>query len=245
MQSNAQTRPAGQQQSTAPAQATPQTAPQPPKPVPPAEFQSEKIDALDERALISILNDSAATTFQKAKACQRLARIGGKEAVPAVAPLLGDPKLSAYARNTLQSIPDPSSDEALRNALPKLKGTLLIGVINSIGYRKDRNASAALARLLADRDPGVAQASAATLGHMGGAQAASTLRDALGRTKGPMRAAVADACLLCAEELLSEGERDEAMSLYNTLTATDVPKPARLAAMHGIIAAETSLNRPR
>jgi len=222
-------------------------APKPPelKPVAPPEFQSEKIDALGEPELIKIVNDKGSTTFQKAKACQRLARVGTKDAVPAMTALLGDPKLSTYARNGLQSIADSSADNALRNSIPKLKGTLLIGVINSIGYRKDPKAVGVLAPLLSDSDSGVAQASAAALGHISGLQAANTLRSALGRTKGPVQAAVADACLLCAEGLLKQGEHDQALSLYNTLTAPEMPKPARLAAMQAIVAAETSLSRPR
>ena len=55
--------------------------------------------------------------------------------------------------------------------------------------------------------------------------------------------AVADASLVCAERLLAEGKRDEALALYTSLSAPDVPKPARLAAMQGIIREETSINR--
>jgi len=58
-------------------------------------------------------------------------------------------------------------------------------------------------------------------------------------------AAQAGAGLVCAEGLLAQGERPQALALYNTLTATGIPKPLRLAAMRGIIAAETSLSRPR
>jgi hypothetical protein len=57
--------------------------------------------------------------------------------------------------------------------------------------------------------------------------------------------AVADASLVCAERLLASGERDQALALYATLSAPDVPKAARLAAMQGIIREERSLSRPR
>jgi hypothetical protein len=71
------------------------------------------------------------------------------------------------------------------------------------------------------------------------------LQTALAKTKGMTRMAVADAALVCAERFLAEGKRDQALALYSSLTATDVPKPMRLAAMQGIIREETSLNRPR
>jgi hypothetical protein len=54
--------------------------------------------------------------------------------------------------------------------------------------------------------------------------------------------AVADASLVCAERLLAEGKRDEALALYTSLSASDMPKAVRLAAMHGVIREETSIN---
>jgi len=57
--------------------------------------------------------------------------------------------------------------------------------------------------------------------------------------------AVADASLVSAERLLAEGKRDQALAFYTALSAPDIPKPVRLAAMHGIIREETSISRPR
>jgi len=56
--------------------------------------------------------------------------------------------------------------------------------------------------------------------------------------------AVADAGLVCAERLLAEDRREQALILYASLSVIDIPKPARLAAMSGIIREETSLGRP-
>lgn len=226
-------------------QAAPVKPPKPPKPVPPPEFQAAKVFELDQAALIGILKDPGATTFQKAKACQRLASAGTKDAVPALAALLTDPQLSHYGRYGLETIPDPAADDALRNALAKVKGKLLVGVINSIGQRRDAKAVASLDKLLDDRDGEVAHAAAAALGRIGDLQAAKVLRKQLARTKGDLRTAVARGSLVCAEELLARGERNEALAVYNTLVGPDIPKPVRLAAMHGVIATETSLSRPR
>jgi hypothetical protein len=57
--------------------------------------------------------------------------------------------------------------------------------------------------------------------------------------------AVADATLVGAERLLESGARDQALAVYASLTKAEVPKPVRLAAMHGIIREETSTGRPR
>jgi HEAT repeat protein len=242
MQSTGQSAPSGQQPRAAAAKEAPK---RPPAPVPPPEFQAEKLSGLDQAGLIQLLKNPGATTFQKAKACQRLAAVGTKEAVPALAALLTDPQFSHYARYGLEPNPDPAADDALREALQKVKGKLLAGVINSIGHRKNSDAVPALTKLVYDGDGEVAQAAAAALGRISGPQAASALQDGLGRTKGAVRAAVAGAGLVCAEGLLVQGAREQALALYGALAGTDVPKPVRLAAMHGIIAAEISLNRPR
>jgi len=231
-------------QQTTPSAPTPQPAK--PKPLaPPAEFQEGGISSMDAAALVRILTDTNSSEFQKAKACQRIGELGAKEAVPALAALLGDEHLSVYARYGLEPITDPSADDALRAALSKLKGNQLIGVINSIGKRRDSKASPALARMLHGPDPEVARAAAAALGNIGGVSSVKELQAALARTKGMTRMAVADASLVCAELFLAEGKCDQALSLYASLSVPDVQKPVRLAAMQGIIREETSTSRPR
>lgn len=237
----------------------PQQQPQPPlaqppkpgarKPVPlppiPPEFKAEAVTSLDAAKLMAILQDPGATLFQKAKACQRLAVLGSKEAVPALSALLTDPQLAHYARYGLEPIPDPSADQALREALPKLKGALLVGVINSIGHRRDPKAADALSKLLYSTDVEVARAAAFALGRISGPQAAKTLQAALSRTKGSVRSAVAAAGLVCAEALVSSGDRKAGLALYDALSRPGVPRAVRLAALHSLFSTEISLSRPR
>ena len=225
--------------------APPPQAAKPPKPEPPPEFQEHEIATMDATALIRILTDGTSSEFQKAKACQRAGELGPKEAVPALSALLSHERLNTYARYGLEPIADPSADDALRAGLSKLKGNLLIGVINSIGKRKDAKAAPALAKMIYGADPDVARAAAAALGNIGGVSSMQELQAALVKTKGVTRMAVADASLVCAERLLLEGKRAQALALYASLSAPDMPKPARLAAMHGIIREETSTSRPR
>lgn len=222
------------------------TAPAKPKPpTPPLEFQEGDIATLGASALIEIVKDPKSSEFRKAKACVRIGELGAKEGVPALSALLADEHMSAYARYGLEPISDPTADDALRAALPKLKGTLLIGVVNSIGKRRDAKASPALVKMILGQDSDLARAAAAALGSIGGVSSAKELRSAFGKTSGMTRTAVADAALVCAERLLAEGKRTEALDLYTFLSASEVPKPMRLAAMNGIIREETSLGRQR
>src|ERR1041384_353268 len=107
-----------------------------------------------ERDLIRILQ-SDAPPQDKAIPCKQLAIYGTKAAVPALAPLLADKDLASWARIALEAIPGPEADEALRAAVPRLKGLLLIGTINSIGVRRDAKAVEALGGKLSDSDADV------------------------------------------------------------------------------------------
>jgi len=194
------------------------------------QTNAEEIMALDQPGLIGILKDPAAPLFSKAKACQRLAVIGTKEAVPALAALLWDPQAAHYARFGLEPIPDPSVDDALRQALGNLQGRLRVGVIDSIGRRRDARAVDALTKLLNNSDGEVAQAAAAALGRIGGLDVARKLQKALGRSKAPVRQAVGEACLVCAEGLAAQGKRKEANALYAAVRRAAVPKAMQIAA---------------
>jgi len=122
-----------------------------------------EIMALDWARLMAILEDPDATVFAKAKACQRLAVVGNHFTVGAIAPLLADPQLAHYARFALEPAPAPAADQALREAAGRLKGRLLVGVINSIGMRRDPEAIPLLGRLVNDADPEVARAAVEAL----------------------------------------------------------------------------------
>jgi HEAT repeat protein len=192
-----------------------------------------------QRKLISVLQ-SDAPPQDKAIACKQLAVYGAKDAVPALAPLLADARLASWARIALEAIPDPAADDALRAAMGNLQGRLLIGVINSIGYRRDAKAVAVLADKLKDADVDVASAAAAALGRIGGEPAAKALERALASAPGALRAEVAQGCILCAERFLAEGKRREAVTLYDTVRKANVPKQKMLEATRGAILARQS-----
>ena len=89
-----------------------------------------------EDKLIAVLK-SDAPYKEKAYACRQLAVMGTKDAIAPLAALLDDEKLSHMARYGLEPILDPEVDIVLRAALGRLKGRPLIGVIGSLGVRRD------------------------------------------------------------------------------------------------------------
>jgi HEAT repeat protein len=189
-----------------------------------------------EDQLIAVLK-SDATQKEKADACRQLGVVGTKNAVPALAALLPDEKMNHMARYGLEPIPDPSVDVVFRASLASLKGRPLVGVIGSIGVRRDARAIDALAGLLADADPDVAQAAARALGKIGTADAAKPLRAALATVSAANQLAFCEGLFRCAESFVTAGQRGEAIALYDQLRALSGPHQVRAGGLRGAILA--------
>ncbi len=196
-----------------------------------------------EQQLIDVLKADSPKA-EKAITCKRLAIYGGKDSVDELAKLLPDGQLSSWARIALEAIPGPEADAALRDAMQKLGGRVLIGVINSVGIRRDAKAVDALAVRLKDSDAGVASAAALALGRIGNAPARKVLEQSLPISVSAVRSTVAEGCILSAERLLSEGKHDEAAKLYDKVRKADVPKQRIVEATRGAILARRSVGVP-
>jgi HEAT repeat protein len=196
-----------------------------------------------EAKLIGVLQ-SDAPRAEKAITCKRLAIYGSKDAVPAIAPLLADQELSSWARIALEAIPGPEADAALRDAAGRVQGRLLVGVINSIGVRRDAQAVGPLAAKLKDADADVASAAAVALGRIGSEQASKVLEGSLAGAPDKVRPAVAEGCILCAERCLAEQKSAEAVRIYDAVRQANVPEQRVLEATRGAILARQSTGVP-
>lgn len=196
-----------------------------------------------ERKLIEVIS-SDAPAQDKAIPCKQLAICGTKNAVPALAALLPDKELNSWARTALEVIPDPAADDALRAALGKVQGRLLIGVINSIAVRRDAKAVDSLFQYVKDPDAEVASAAAVALGRIGGDAAARILQQSLAASPAPVRSAIGQGCVLCAEKCLADGKQAEAVKLYDLVRKSDLPKQRILEATRGAMLARQSDGLP-
>lgn len=127
-----------------------------------------------ERIALTTLLGAGGTTFEKAKACQRLAVIGDASSVPAIALLLFDPKLADYARTALEQIPGEAAGEALITAIGQLRQPaaeaidvqqrerLLIGLLHSVGRRLGDSARPLLTQIADAADVSAAVRATAT-----------------------------------------------------------------------------------
>ena len=204
-----------------------------------ASAGSKQAPAEKQRKLISVLKSDAARG-DKAIACKELAIYGTQDAVPALAALLSDPELASWARIALEAIPGSAPDAALREAMGRLQGRLLVGTINSIGVRRDAKAVTGLGKKLEDPDASVASAAAVALGRIGGTKAARLLEQSLAKGPAGVRPAVAEGGVLCAERFLLQGKSAQAMKLYDVIRHADVPQQKVLEATRGAILARKS-----
>jgi HEAT repeat protein len=194
--------------------------------------QKPQESAKDEEAKLIAVLKSDAPRKAKADACRELARVGSRESVAPLAALLCNEELSHMARYGLEPIPDPAVDTALRDTVDKVNGQLLVGVICSIGVRRDPKAVAALVKRLDDKDDQVVQAAARALGRIGTIEVVAPLEKALASTAQANRIAVSDGLFRCADVLRSQGERKEAQAIYEQLGKANVPEYVKTGAKH-------------
>jgi sugar phosphate isomerase/epimerase/HEAT repeat protein len=195
----------------------------------------------DERAkltaqLTGALRAADTTLDSKRFICRELSIIGTAKEVPVLAALLTDKDLADMARYAIERIPGPEADKALRDAIAKATPKQKIGLINSLGERKDAASVGTIAPLLKDADTGVAAAAAAALGKIASPDATKAVAGARLGAPPPVKAVLDDAYLLCADRLLAEKKNDDAAAIYQGLFKVSEPKQVRVAALRGIIA---------
>lgn len=171
--------------------------------------------------------------------CRKLRVVGTTQCIEALAALLPAEETSHIARYALERIPDEKAAEAMRDALPKVSSKLKPGIIGSLGVRRDKKSIPAISKLLGDSDILVAKAAAQSLGLIGTSAAAKELSRFAKKASANMKKPVADACLVCAEQLLAAGEKSEAVALYKELNGSDLPSHVRAAALKGMLTAAT------
>ncbi len=199
-------------------------------------------DAAARQALEKRLVDALAGGLSRSAqdyVCRKLRVVGTRQSVDALAALLPAEQTSHIARYALERIPDEKAVEVLRGALPKVSSKLKPGIIGSLGKRRDARSIKAIAKLLGDSDVQVARAAAQSLGLIGTSAAAKELSKFAKKASANMKMPVADARLICAEQLLANGEKSEAVALYKELQGDDQPAHVKVAAMKGMVTATT------
>lgn len=192
--------------------------------------------------LVAVIKSNAELK-EKMDACRLLSIVGTKDAIAPLAALLGDEQLSHMARYGLEPIPDPAVDEALRDALSKVKGRPLVGVIGSIGVRRDAEAVQPLMEILKKSDaiPEAKGAALRALGKIGTMEAAEVLKESINQAPPEGLSDLYEGLFRCAERFASEGKRKAAVDIYDMLLREqDAPHQVRAGALRGAILASSN-----
>ena len=118
----------------------------------------------------------------------------------------------------------------------------LVGVVNSLGIRRDEKSTAELAALLGNADPLLAAAAAEALGKIGSSRAAAFLAKA--EVPAKALAALHNAQLQCAERLIAAGNTAAAAAIYQQVWSSHRPAPWRLAGLTGLAKADQAKAAP-
>jgi hypothetical protein len=197
-------------------------------------------DAAARKALEKRLADALAGGLSRSAqdyVCRKLRLVGTAQSVDALAALLPVEETSHIARYALERIPDDKALDAMRNVLPKVSNKLKPGIIGSLGVRRDNTSIAVLSNLLSDADIQIARAAVYSLGLIGTPAAATELSKYTKNAPDNMKIPAANASLICAEQLLADGKKSEAIALYNQFKGDDQPKQVKVAATKGILTA--------
>ena len=167
----------------------------------------------------------------------KLALIGTLKSLPILAKAATIEVASATAaRTALGNLTAPEATRALASLLPQSSPTAKVALLNSLGIRRDPEAAPAIAKLLAadESSPAVLEAAIAALGQIASLRAAKALRQFYSHAPQALRATVADSILVCADGLLTKGERNQARELYALLSEAWQPVYVREASSRGL-----------
>ncbi len=205
-------------------------------------FSVTAMGADDAATLLKVIQSTETSDVDRANAFEKIGGIAGEDAVEPLVSFLGDKTWSHYARFALQKMEGEYVTKALLKSLDALQGDLKLGVIGTIGRRRDAIAVAPLAKLLARADAGVADSAAVALGWIGTTDATAVLTEAFGAEKDPKRKeSLASALLLVGQRLAKAGNTQAAIGVFDLLRDAGLPKPYRIGATQNAILARGAL----
>ncbi len=183
--------------------------------------------------LAALLAQPDTTAAARQYICLQLRQAGTAAEAPVLAGLLTDPQDGEMARHALEAIAGPESLAALREALASAEGPLQIGLIHSLGARRDAEAVPALEGLASEEDASVAEAALGALGKIGSPRAADYLQARAEQAEMPWSRPLARAMLRAAESLAAAEQETAARAIFGQLGDAEQEPGSRRAGWSG------------
>jgi len=171
--------------------------------------------------------------------CRQLSLIGAEQAVDVLIPMLTNPRVADMARYALERIPGAQVDQKLRSSLSQVPDATRVGIVATLGVRRDNEAVSVLAAHLSQDDVQLATAAAAALGRIGTPEAGAALLEQKDKVSAGVQQRLLDALLSCAEHLLDQDKPAEAAKLYERLSQAENSRVIRIGALRGLAEAKS------
>lgn len=200
-----------------------------------AEGSAAQSHAMEQKFIAFLKSD--ATLAGKDFICKQLSMMGSEAAIPVLTAMLADVKTAELGRYALERIPGSAVDQAVRESLAKTSGRTRIGVIDTLGVRRDMGSVSGLRPLALGSEPAEASAALFALAKIANPQAVQVLSEAQTKSPAAVRPAAAEAYLQAANRLSAGGNASAAVPIYKQLYTGNAPATVRAAALHGLGAA--------
>jgi type 1 glutamine amidotransferase/HEAT repeat protein len=188
-----------------------------------------------ENGLCTLVRDPGATDESKDFACRQLALIGSGNSVPSLALLLKDERLSHMARYALDHIEGEAGSKALREAMMATEGDIRIGIITSLGRRRDGVAVEPMMKVVETADMPTLVAILDTLAMIGTVESVNQLLFFAEHTTNPEVAPPAmRAVMRAAERSEADGDPWSAASIYRLIYEHEGGEALKIAALCGL-----------
>ena len=190
-----------------------------------------------EARLLKFL-ESGPTPAGRDFAFDQLTFIATDASVPLLSSMLQRSETAEQARFLLERIPGAAASEALRKGLDTTAANTKIGIINSLGRRRDALSVPVLVALVSDRDQGITEAALAALAGIAVPAAAKALASARTKLEGVLREEASEAYAECADQLAKRGDRSGATRMYRDLIDPREAAAVRIRALAGLVQLE-------
>jgi len=188
---------------------------------------------------------SAAADEVKRFLISQLQVTGRTEIVAALAECLTDDDLAESARQALTANRSPAAVKALREALPKTKGAIRVGIIQALAQLQDTKSAPALLNEAKSGDEAIRTAAVEALGSIGDPRGEPAITAALNKGSAFARRAalaaylrLADRMALCAQRIGVSGDGggpvDQAVEMYARALKAAADPAFRCAALTGL-----------
>lgn len=195
-----------------------------------------RVDA--ERRLLGILESRVSSAAAKAYAAKQLYRLCDEDTVPALRALLLRQDTSDLARKGLERIDHPDAQEALLYAFDRATGSVLTGIVESLGERRDPSAVDPLRRLAKSGNIAITRVALDALSKIPGRASMHALDWCRRNLSWKMRPEATEAYIRCGWTCLEYGDYETAGDLFDVLLIDAETMEIRVEGLRGLIRAE-------